>query len=113
MSRPVGLHQISAMEVAAPTFAQLAGYDGVSLFTSIRLLYCDGRGLKPSSEYMAEAHERELPGKGDFPRKEILSALPESTPLEVEVPSARRGEAGGSALTRAQIAHGGREMSGL
>lgn len=59
---------------------------------------CDGHGLHSSSDYMSEAHERELPGAGDFPLVEILSALPESTPLEVEVPSEKRHTAGMPAL---------------
>ena len=50
------------------------------------------------SDYMVEARNRELPGAGDFPLSAILSALPATAAIEVEVPSQRRLEAGVSAL---------------
>ena len=58
----------------------------------------DGHGLHPSSDYFAEVHNRELPGAGNFPLHDILSALPATTPIEVKVPCNRRKEAGVPAL---------------
>ena len=77
------------------TPADLAGLDA-RYFSSLQI--CDGHGLHSSSDYMAEARNRELPGAGDFPLSAILSVLPATTALEVEVPSQRRLEAGVSAL---------------
>ncbi len=62
---------------------------------------CDGFGLTPSSDYMTESHDRQLPGDGDFPLEAIIRALPAATPLEVEVPSAQRIRAGVTALEHA------------
>ena len=58
----------------------------------------DGIGLHKSSDYFAEVHDRELPGEGDFPLRQILDALPGETPVEVKIPSDRRMAAGASAL---------------
>jgi sugar phosphate isomerase/epimerase len=58
---------------------------------------CDGHGLHGSDNYMSEAHDRELPGKGDFPLIAILEAIPASAPIEIEVPSAKYRAAGVSA----------------
>lgn len=59
---------------------------------------CDGYGLHHSDEYISEAHNRELPGKGDFPLAAILAALPPDAPVEIEVPSVKYRDAGVSAL---------------
>lgn len=59
---------------------------------------CDGYGLHRSEAYMSEAHNRELPGRGDFPIAEILDALDPMAPIEIEVPSAKYREAGVSAF---------------
>lgn len=64
----------------------------------------DGRGLHASSDYFAEVHDRELPGDGDFPLHEILSALPAATPIEVKIPYERRKETLMSALVFAREA---------
>jgi sugar phosphate isomerase/epimerase len=58
---------------------------------------CDGHGLQRSESYMPEAHNRELPGKGDFPIAEILAVLDPAAPIEIEAPSARLRESGVSA----------------
>lgn len=58
---------------------------------------CDGHGTQTAEVYMHETHEREIPGKGDFPLHEILSAVPATLPIEIEVPANRRREAGVSA----------------
>jgi sugar phosphate isomerase/epimerase len=65
---------------------------------------CDGFGLAASSDYLAESHDRQLPGDGDFPLPAILGALPAATALEVEVPSAARVNAGVTALEHARRA---------
>lgn len=65
---------------------------------------CDGHSLQESSDYFAEAHNREFPGKGKFPLRDILNALPASIPIEVEVPSDSKREAGIPAEQRAKDA---------
>ena len=74
-------------------------------FNNIQI--CDGHGLQPFTSYMDESHDRELPGKGDFPLVEILNALPADIPIEIEVPSSRYRAGGVSALdhVRNAIAH--------
>lgn len=64
----------------------------------------DGHGLHASTDYFAEVHDRELPGDGDFPLHDILSALPATTPIEVKLPADRRLESGPSALDFAREA---------
>lgn len=64
----------------------------------------DGHGLHASSDYFAEVHDRELPGDGDFPLHDILSALPAATPIEVKIPYDRRKETGVPALAFAREA---------
>jgi sugar phosphate isomerase/epimerase len=64
----------------------------------------DGLGLHASSDYFAEVHDRELPGDGEFPLQQILSALPAETPIEVKIPSARRRAVGRSVLEFARDA---------
>jgi sugar phosphate isomerase/epimerase len=64
----------------------------------------DGLGLHTSSDYFAEVHNRELPGDGEFPLQQILSALPAATPIEVKIPSDRRRAAGPSVLEFARDA---------
>ncbi len=54
----------------------------------------DAHGVHISSDYIAEVHNREIPGKGDLPLRAILSALPASLPIEIEVPAAQRRAAG-------------------
>ena len=65
---------------------------------------CDGHGVQASDDYYAETHNRELPGKGDFPLEDILNALPGSIDLEVEVPAEARWSHGVSPQQHAQDA---------
>jgi sugar phosphate isomerase/epimerase len=65
---------------------------------------CDGIGLHESSNYLAEALHRVIPGQGDFPLIAILRAIPQSVPLDVEVPSANLHAHGSSALDHARFA---------
>lgn len=55
---------------------------------------CDAHGRHVSSNYFAEVHNREVPGKGDLPLHELLSAIPASVAIEIEVPAAHRRAAG-------------------
>lgn len=55
---------------------------------------CDARGAHTSSDYMADVHNREVPGHGDLPIRDFLKAVPASFPIEVEVPAAHRRAAG-------------------
>lgn len=57
----------------------------------------DSHGLHTSSDYISEVHNREAPGRGDLPLKELIAVLPAAMPLEVEVPAAHRRAAGVSA----------------
>jgi sugar phosphate isomerase/epimerase len=54
----------------------------------------DGEGLHVSAAYFEEVHDRKLPGDGDFPLHDILSALPAHLPIEVKIPCDSRRAAG-------------------
>lgn len=62
----------------------------------------DGCGLHVSEAYFDEVHDRQLPGKGDFPLRQIIAALPAEAPIEVKCPSESRIRAGVSALDYAR-----------
>ena len=48
---------------------------------------CDGADLRVTSDYAGEAASKRLaPGEGVFPLASFLRALPEGTPIELEVP---------------------------
>ena len=64
----------------------------------------DGHGLHVSEAYFDEVHNRILPGRGDFPLREIVAALPAGAPIEVKCPSDSRIRAGVSALDYARDA---------
>lgn len=49
---------------------------------------CDAHGLHLSRDYLDEALDRQLPGDGDFPLLDLLRALPQDCPIDVEVPRA-------------------------
>jgi sugar phosphate isomerase/epimerase len=51
---------------------------------------CDARGTHVSSTYIQDVHNREVPGQGDLPLHDLLSAIPAAFPIEVEVPAAHR-----------------------
>lgn len=84
-SRPAELAELAASQIA---YAQL----------------CDGKHLQPRRDYLDEALDRELPGEGCFPLREIIEALPGSVRMDVEVPSETRKRQGVSALERASSA---------
>lgn len=64
-----------------------------SLFTYAQI--CDGATSEITGDYMEEAlHHRLLPGSGVFPLKAIFNALPRDLPIDVEVPSQSRIDAG-------------------
>jgi sugar phosphate isomerase/epimerase len=58
---------------------------------------CDAKGRHVSSDYIKDVHNREVPGEGDLPLHELLSAVPVAMPIEAEVPAAHRRAAGVSA----------------
>ena len=55
---------------------------------------CDAIGAHTSTDYIADVHNREVPGQGDLPLIDILNAVPASIPLEIEVPAAHRRKSG-------------------
>ncbi len=65
----------------------------------------DGKGLHTSDAYFEEVHDRELPGDGDFPLHDILSAIPKDAPIEVKIPRDSRIKAGGPAADYVQRAY--------
>ena len=58
---------------------------------------CDAIGTHTSEDYIADVHNREVPGQGELSLREILSAVPQSIKIEIEVPAAHRRKAGVSA----------------
>ncbi len=48
---------------------------------------CDGAHLRVTNDYFPEALNRVVPGEGVFPLRELLAAMPDDTPLDVEVPA--------------------------
>ncbi len=72
---------------------------------------CDALGTQVSSDYIADVHNREVPGSGDLPLREILNAVPASVPIEAEVPAAHRRLAGVSAAQHvAEVVAGSRAI---
>jgi len=65
----------------------------------------DGHGLHVSEAYFEEVHNRELPGNGDFPLHDILSALPATAPIEFKCPDDRRRAAGVAGLDYVRDGH--------
>jgi sugar phosphate isomerase/epimerase len=55
---------------------------------------CDAKGAHVSSDYIKDVHNREVPGDGDLPLHDLLSAVPAALPIEAEVPAAHRRAAG-------------------
>ena len=54
----------------------------------------DAFGTHRSEDYIADVHNREVPGKGDLPLRDILNAVPAAMQIEIEVPAAHRRAAG-------------------
>lgn len=77
------------------TAADIAALDPAILFYG---QINDGHGLHQAEAYFEEVHDRQLPGNGDFPLHDILSALPADAPIEFKCPSDSRRKAGMSAL---------------
>lgn len=55
---------------------------------------CDALGTHTSEDYISDVHNREVPGAGDLPLREILNAVPATVQIEIEVPAAHRRKAG-------------------
>jgi sugar phosphate isomerase/epimerase len=73
-----------------------------SLFCYAQL--CDGFGFAVASDYRPEAFDRQSPGDGEWPLRELVEALPAETALDVEVPSTTLLKAGVPAVERARRA---------
>lgn len=76
------------------TAADVAALDSATLFYG---QLNDGHGLHVADAYFDEVHDRQLPGDGDFPLREIIAALPADAPVEFKCPSDSRRRAGVSA----------------
>ena len=73
------------------TVAQVAALDPRH-FGAVQI--CDAKGRHAADDYFAEVHNREVPGEGDLPIRQVLDAVPAALPIEVEVPAAHRRAAG-------------------
>lgn len=62
---------------------------------------CDGFGLDAKSDYRGEGQDRQAPGDGNWPLRDIYTALPAATPIDIEVPSTTRVASGIPAFDRA------------
>lgn len=83
------------------TVAELTGVHP-SLIAHAQL--CDGAHAGVTRSYLAEAMDRLAPGAGVFPLREMVRALPDTTPIDVEVPSRALQRQGVPALERARRA---------
>ncbi|MEC7761975.1 MAG: TIM barrel protein [Pseudomonadota bacterium] len=62
---------------------------------------CDGPMVAPESPFGEAVEDRGLPGEGEFPLTDFLAALPEGTPIDMEVPMKRFAKAGLTPAERA------------
>jgi sugar phosphate isomerase/epimerase len=81
------LHTVRSGATAADLAALDPRYLGV-------VQICDALGAHVSSDYIKDVHNREVPGHGDLPLHDLLSAIPAAQPIEAEVPAAHRRAAG-------------------
>jgi sugar phosphate isomerase/epimerase len=81
------LHVVRSGATAADLAALAPRYFGI-------VQICDARGAHASSDYIKDVHNREVPGQGDLPLHDLLSAVPAAMPIEAEVPAAHRRAAG-------------------
>ena len=58
---------------------------------------CDAIGTHTAEDYIGDVHNREVPGTGDMPLREIFNAVPRAINIEIEAPAAHRRKAGVSA----------------
>lgn len=86
----IGVDALHAVRSGA-TAADLAALD--SRYFGIAQI-CDAKGTHVSDHYIADVHNREVPGQGDLPLHELLSALPVALAIEAEVPAAHCRAAG-------------------
>lgn len=77
------LHVVRSGAIAADLAKLAPRYFGI-------VQICDARGTHVSSTYMQDVHNREVPGEGDLPLHDLLSAVPAEMPIEIEVPAAHR-----------------------
>lgn len=81
------LHTVRSGATAADLAALDPRYFGI-------VQICDAIGAGPSTDYIRDVHNREVPGQGDLPLEELLGAVPAGQPIEAEVPAAHRRAAG-------------------
>jgi len=81
------LHVVRSGATAADLAALDPRYFGI-------VQICDAHGTQASSDYIKDVHNREVPGQGDLPLHNLLSAVPAAMPIEAEVPAAHRRAAG-------------------
>lgn len=62
---------------------------------------CDGPLAAPESPFGEAVEDRGLPGEGEFPLSDFLAALPDATPIDMEVPMKRFAKAGLTPTERA------------
>lgn len=81
------LHVVRSGATAADLAALDPRYFGI-------VQICDHFGTHASADYIQDVHNREVPGQGDLPLHDLLSAVPAAMPIEIEVPAAHRRAAG-------------------
>jgi sugar phosphate isomerase/epimerase len=86
----IGVDSLHVVRSGA-TAVDLAKLDA-RYFGSVQI--CDALGAHASSDYIKDVHNREVPGQGDLPLHDLLSAVPAALPIEVEVPAQHRRAAG-------------------
>jgi sugar phosphate isomerase/epimerase len=89
------------LSYAGETPADIARHDP-SLISCAQLN--DGKATLSFEEYLHDAmQQRQVPGDGELPVRDFLRALPEDTPIGVEVPLKDLSEQGMSHLDRAKL----------
>jgi sugar phosphate isomerase/epimerase len=84
------LHTVRSGAMAADLAALDPRYFGI-------VQICDAQGTQVSNDYIKDVHNRDIPGQGDLPLHDLLSAIPAGQPIEIEVPAQRRRASGISA----------------
>lgn len=99
---PIGLVvDLMHLSYAGETPADIARHDP-SLIRCAQLN--DGKAQLSFEQYLHDAmHQRQLPGDGELPVRDFLKALPEETPIGVEVPLKDLTDQGVSHLDRAKL----------
>jgi sugar phosphate isomerase/epimerase len=64
--------------------------------------FCDGPMAAPANAFAEAVEDRAIPGEGEFPLVDFISALPGGCPLDIEVPMKRLADAGHTPSDRAR-----------